>query len=172
MPSKGFTGDARLIQKAQQRKVQKYKLYSQYRKALKEEGLSGSLSNDHMRRYGGGDGGDTESQSVERADHADESSTNPSHARQQQSTKHKPLGAKKHSAVKSARKQWEQKQEEVRLAREAEEAAKEQVLREKAAAKKRRADQHAMFKKRNKRGQPVLGNQVDALLEKIKRGAA
>ena len=27
---------------------------------------------------------------------------NPSHARQQQSTKHKPLGAKKHSAVKSA----------------------------------------------------------------------
>ena len=58
MPSKGFTECASSRRPAA--RVQ-YKLYSQY--AALKEGVSGSLSNDHMRRYGGGDGGDTESQS-------------------------------------------------------------------------------------------------------------
>ena len=170
MPSKvHFTGDARLIQKAQQRKQQKYKLFSQYKKALRDEESSGKLSSDHVRRYDQevvGGGGGSSNAAGNAAGTAPPSGERPTHAQAYNS------GAKKkHGAVQSAQKKFQKRQEEVRLQREVEQQQREAEQREKAAAKKRRADQHALFKKRTKRGQPVLGHQVDVMLEKIRRGA-
>jgi hypothetical protein len=145
MPS--FFTDARLQKKAKQRKVAKYKLYSQHKKALRDEAAQSTTT-----------GG------VHHAITAEDSN-----GPQQQARKKKP---KKFGAAASARHRWEKGQESVEAERQAALAAREQRKRDEAAARKRRSDQHVKLSKRTKRGQPVLSNQVELMLAKIQQGGA
>ena len=154
-----FTGDRRLIAKAKQRKVQKYRLFSQYKKALRDEAReAGSTS-------APASSGERGAAPAFYAPHAQLEATAPAEGG-------KRRFKKKTSAAEVARKKWEQRQAEVQQEREAAAAAKEQRQREIEAARKRRSDQAAKLSKRTKRGQPVLGNQVEHLLARIQRGGA
>ncbi|EOD08732.1 hypothetical protein EMIHUDRAFT_248969 [Emiliania huxleyi CCMP1516] len=71
-----------------------------------------------------------------------------------------------------ARKSWEEQQREVEAAREEERRAHEERSQAVAAAQRRRAETSAKLKKRTRRGQPVLSNQVDVILQKLGAGSS
>ena len=150
------SGQARLIAKNKDRKVEKYKLWSQYQRALKSEGAVGG---DSYNRGSESHSPAEKSTSVQTWQSAVASSVDKAPQR--------PKKKQKMSAAAVARRKWEQEQVEVTAAREEAKAARAQVEREKAEARKRRSEQQAKYKKRTKRGQPVLGNHVDVLLQKI-----
>ena len=68
-----------------------------------------------------------------------------------------------------ARRAWEESQAKVEAERQAEIDAREAERQAKEANRKRRADQTAKLNKRTKRGQPVLGFQVERMLDSIRR---
>ena len=57
----------------------------------------------------------------------------------------------------------------MQAARQAEEEAREERQRQQEAARRRRSQQTANLNKRNKRGQPVLGFEVERLLGTLQR---
>lgn len=150
MPS-FFSGQARKVQQAKQRKNQKYKLYAEHKRAIRDSSQPDASYQDHIAAL----------------TNAGADASPPPHQQSWQSQQGIRKKQKKHSAAAAARKQWEQKQEAVNTAREEAAAAYAQRQHEQAAARKRRADQQAKLSKRNKRGQPVLGNQVEHLLDKL-----
>jgi hypothetical protein len=80
-----------------------------------------------------------------------------------------PAGKRKksESAQALARKSFEVHQRDVEAERAEIRRAAAEVRQAKADAQKRRTELSAKFKKRTKRGQPVLSNQVDAILHKL-----
>lgn len=159
--------DRRLIQKNKERKVQKYAMFKQHKRALKDtQPQPGFDYAGGSSGYGGGGYGDYGSGGAP-VDQAATGGNEDWAAQPQQSWKKKKK--KKVSAAEAARREWEEGQKVVQAERDAAQAAREQVAREKAAAHKRRSEQSAKLSKRNKRGQPVLGNQVERLLGLIQR---
>ena len=79
--------------------------------------------------------------------------------------------AKKKDPFDAARKKWEEEEVVRQTERDELAAAKAQRWSEIDAAKKRRSMQQKQLCKRTKRGQPVLGNQVEHYLAKLQRGA-
>ena len=154
MPKPRFTGDRRLIDKARHKKVAKYKLYKGYKSALKssEAGPSAAPS------YSGGDDLLHSDLPPQRAEE-----------KWEKNNKWESKKSSKLHAAAAARKKWEQKNAEQLRAKEEAAAAKERRHAEIEAAKKRRSEQSAKLSKRNKRGQPVLGNQVEVMLAKLQR---
>ena len=161
-----FTGDRRLIAKAKQKKVAKYRLFSSYKKALRDEARdAGSTSAPASSGHYG-------AAPDPYAKYAQQEDAHGAAAAPAEDGERKFKKKKKMSAAEAARKKWEQKQVEVQAERDAAIARKEQRNREIEAARKRRSDQASKLSKRTKRGQPVLGNQVEHLLARIQRGGA
>lgn len=138
MPPKiALSGQAREIRKNRLKKVAKYKLHSQHKKALKEAGAAVLLQAADSTRV---------------------------------SREPPKRELPKKSAVAAARGSWERSQVDVIAVREAAQAAKAERLDAQELARKRRSEQAVKLKKRTKRGQPVLGNLVDSMLEKLRGG--
>ena len=162
------SGQARLIAKNKDRKVEKYKLWSQYQRALKSEGEPTMGGGPSHNRGAGSHASAEDSTSADRL--SGNSQWQGAAASSEEGAPRRHRKKQKSSAAAVARRKWEQEQTEVTRAREEAEAAKAEVERQKSEARKRRSDQQAQYKKRTKKGQPVLGNQIDVMLEKIKRG--
>lgn len=79
--------------------------------------------------------------------------------------------APKVGAAVAARRRWEESQFGVDAAKQAEQEVREQQRRDKEEARKRRVEFTAKCNKRTKRGQPVLGFQVEKMLETLQRKA-
>lgn len=153
-----FTGDRRLIQKAKDRKVAKYKIYKNYKQALRDDAANAETSglSDINVRIAAAIATDPDATDADIAAAA---------APMQRSKK-----VKKVSAIQAARFKWEKKEAERQAERDTAEAAKAKRQSEIESAKKRRSDQLVKHMKRTKRGQPVLGNQVEVLLARIQKG--
>ena len=165
------SGQARKLQKKKNEKVTNYKLFAQYKKALKSEGetaIGKHAPEEHSGYHTASTSSHNQSEDARErptwqkgagAEHVDG---------EQQGDRRRPK-KKKVSAATAARRQWEKEQADVIAEREAAEAARVQRETEKAAARKRRSDHLAIYKKRTKRGQPTLGLQMDLLLQKLQR---
>ncbi len=137
-----LTGQKRAIAKSRVRKVEKYKRYAQYKKALKEEEATRTA-------FAPGEGEKAASGAA---------GAPPAQQQGQQQGKRRP----KVHAAEAARRKWEWQQRDVEAEREATAAAEADRRREKVAARKRRGDQTRKLGRKTKRGQPVLANQVSA----------
>jgi hypothetical protein len=165
------SGQARKLQKKKNEKVANYKLFAQYKRALKSEGEAavGNYAAEEQSSYN-----TVSTSSHNPSEDAPERPTwqrgaGPEHVDGEQQGNRKRPKKKKLSAAAAARRQWEKEQADIIAEREAAEAARAQREAEKAAARKRRSDQLAIHKKRTKRGQPTLGLQMDLLLQKLQR---
>ena len=156
-----FTGDRRLIQKAKDKKVAKYKIYSQYKKALRDEESGRAPTAVNASHSGASDGTGASSDMPYTSAAAELAAAYSNAAPRKKKTK------KKGSSFDSARKKGEEEEAARQVERDAAAAAKAQRLDEIAAAKKRRHLQQKQLSKRTKRGQPVLGNQVELYLAKL-----
>jgi hypothetical protein len=137
----------RLAQKNRRKKVDRWNEFSRYKKVLQREGLART-----------GEGAAASQTSTEHADGEAQAESTGTWRRKKR---------KGHSAQVGARQQWEKGQADADAEWEAKRAAAEERERQRAEAQKRRAVQTALLKKRTKRGQPVLGNQVELLLGRI-----
>ena len=154
----GYGGQARLIHKKKQITVKKHKLYAQYKKALQAEAANASASlprwTVHSEQQGAA--GAESGPAAEAGDEA--------------TAREPPRRKQKHmSSAATQRRKWEREQEKVQAARQAEEEAREERQRQQEAARRRRSQQTANLNKRNKRGQPVLGFEVERLLGTLQR---
>ena len=145
----------RLAIKNRQQKVKNYKVFKQYKKALNEEGVSGSNNHYQAAIAAHGAGADPRQERP-----TGETSASAPHPR---GITKKP----KMSAVKAARLEYESKQK----AREDErEKARQEAMerqRQQAASKKRRKTETLNAKKRTSRGQPVLTHQLNKMLASL-----
>ena len=135
----------RFAQKNRRKKVDRWKEFSRYKSVLKGEGLDRA-------------GTAAAHPSTENPDAPAEAAGSTTWRRKKR---------KGSSAQVSARQQWEKGQADADAEWEAKRAAAEERERQRVEAQKRRAVQTAKLKKRTKRGQPVLGNQVEMLLGRI-----
>ena len=88
-----------------------------------------------------------------------------------QKGKSNPSARQKFNAQKWARKEWEAKEQQQQAAKqEAQRLAAEREAAREDARKRRRAES-AKLNKRTRKGQPILGNQVEHILRKLERSA-
>lgn len=134
----------RLAIKNRQKKVHRYKVYKEYKKALSQEGQPSLFP--------------PATQSSDSRDTGEE-----------------PLGwgrpkkAVKLSAVEAARREYASKQRSQQEELEAERQRALERQRQIAAAKKRRKMECVQHKRRTKRGQPVLTQQLSKILSSIEK---
>jgi hypothetical protein len=124
------------------KKVAQYRRFSEYQKALKEVAVDAPVIPAQLP----------------------EPDAVPAHAEQ----RHKPRKPKV-SAQALARREWEQQQAQVTAAREAEMREREERQRQQEQNRKRKKELSMKLNKRTKRGQPVLGFEMERLLENIQR---
>ena len=156
---------ARYAQKNRTKKVRRWQEVSRYRAMLHRDGFTASSRSEPAEA-------DVEASEGDEAHHtsAPDASIERSAAAaapMELHAKHTGKRKKKEGAAAAARRQWLKDQEAVEAERQ---AAREAVAARKAAREQsrlRRARETAKMQKRTKRGQPVLGNQIEALLGRI-----
>ena len=141
----------RQSQQIKERKVAQFKRWNQYQRALKSAG-----NNEEQRSS---PNATVTSGSTSSADAADATSSRP----------FKRKKSPKRSAADVARHKYERDNAEHIAAQEAEEAAKRERQQDKEMKQRERRENVAIYKKRTKRGQPMLGHQVDVLLAKLQK---
>jgi hypothetical protein len=156
----GFGGQAHASQKKKEVKVAKYKRFAQYQKALREVAVSGARAapDSHGTDLHAMTGQDGQEPAVA----SSEFEAAPTGSAGQKKRK-------KLSAAAQARRKWEEDHAAVIAEREAAARAKEERLRQQELNRKHRKDQAVKLSKRNRRGQPVLGFEVERLLSNLKR---
>ena len=167
-PKIALSGQAREIRKNRLKKVAKYKLHSQHKKALR-----GAAALEPSLQQGAPSWQQQEAQlEPTQALPEPRPGQQPWRAADGSRISRAPKQRKppKVSAVAAARSAWERSQVDVIAAREAARVAAAERREEQEAARKRRSEQTSKLKKRTKRGQPVLGNMVDRFLSKLEGG--
>lgn len=142
-------------QSEKHKQVERWKVVGKYKKLLKREGADAPPAPWH--RVAGDEG--AESVVRHRAEDDIAARGAGSSAR----------GARENqkSAQQLARQNYEVRQREVEAERAEAVRAEEERRRAKEAAQKRRVELSGKLKKRTRRGQPILSNQVDAILQKL-----
>ena len=162
-PKIALTGQAREIRKNRLKKVEQYKQYKTLKKARKDADGAGSwapAAHDTTPWEPAGDAAKSGGASEQRAPWRNADGT-------RAGREDKRKKAPKVSALAAARAGWERSQADVVAARDEARAAKEARIAAQQAALKRRAEQASKLNKRTKKGQPVLGNQIDMMLAKL-----
>ena len=157
-PPKTYQPPAWKQAKEKQKKVERWKTIGSYKRLLKHEGGF------ERTQHSGPSTEDTGAAGLAQAklETAQPGSFERSGEATSDRKRTKPL-----SAQEVARRNYELRQRDIEAEREAARQAADQVRQAKAAAQKRRVELTAKMKKRTKRGQPVLSNQVDAILRKL-----
>jgi len=152
--SKTYQPAAWKQQREKHKQVEKWKTVSKYKQLLKREGGAeepAPWAPSPWDAAGPSHSGDGSASGAAEAPAADTGSK-----------RKKPA-----SAQTLARQGYESKQRDVDAEREDAGRAAEKVRQAKLNAQKKRAEQSVKMKKRTRRGQPVLSNQVDAILQKL-----
>ena len=162
---------ARYAQKNRTKKVRRWQEVSRYRAMLHRDGFTASSRSEPAEADVEASEGDASADAAEAygasAPDASIQRSVAAAAPMELRVKHTGKRKKKEGAAAAARRQWLKDQEAVEAERQ---AAREAVAARKAAREQsrlRRARETAKMQKRTKRGQPVLGNQIEALLGRI-----
>lgn len=169
-PPRTYQPPAWKQQREKQKQVQRWKTVGSYKKLLKREGAvqhavpqAAAWSEDSDTAQREGPKWSAMPGTSEDSGTADRDGPDASVGGAAQAGKRK----KSESAQVLARQSYEVQQRDVEAERAEAMRAAAEVRQAKADAQKRRTELSAKFKKRTKRGQPVLSNQVDAILQKL-----
>ena len=164
-PKIALSGQARDIRKNRLKKVAKYKLHSQHKKALRDFGERAGPSSSWQPAALA-----EEPQPQPQQHSQPPQAQAPWRAADGSRVSRAPKQRKKVSALAAARGKWERSQVDVTAAHEASLQAAAERREAQEAARRRRSEQTSKLKKRTKRGQPVLGNMVDRYLSQLEGG--
>ena len=135
-------------------------LLRQYKKAMKSEGFEAGVGGSRKRVPDGGEGSSS-SENVTKTDADPQDTATSTTTTTTTTTKGR---AKADPFFKSKQKAQKSKEEKLQRQRDAEEWKKQKEIK-----LKKRAQRSKLMSKRTRKGQPVMRNMIESMLEKIKR---